>query len=259
MSVREVDLDHANAELKRQVAALEEFNQLMSHDLREPLRSISGFTTILRRRITRYPELLRDFDYLESAVDQLSHLHEGVELLRATKEYVPRLKTTHLQATLTDTVAAVKMKYPDLAVALELTPDAKCLLTDSYALSLALRELLENAAKFAQANHQAATITVTTAASRLEIRVADRGLGIDTAYHEQIFTVFKRLHRREEFDGSGIGLAVARLAVEKLGGTLHVEKSRAGEGSTFLLSLPLAVEPTPHCTGPYVDAAPVLL
>ena len=241
VSTRERELAEANVALARQVSALEEFNQLLSHDLREPLRSISGFTTLLRRRIGRYPDLTRDFDYLDAAVAQLTHLHEGVERLRHTKERPATIQPTDLRATLADTVAAVRMSRPGFAVDLCVDPACATVATDGYLVSLAVRELLDNAAKFCTAPASPARLDVRPAGPRLELRVVDRGIGIDPAYRERVFETFKRLHRREEFAGAGIGLALARLALGKLDGSVAVEATGVDTGTTLLVTLPRVV------------------
>ncbi len=241
VTVKDVDLAKVNDVLEQQVKALEEFNQLLSHDLREPLRSISGFTTLLRRRIARYPELMRDFDYLDGAVGQLTHLHDGVELLRRTKEHFPQVKVIDLGASIADTASAVMLKYPGFEVNLDIPAGLQAVPTDSYLVSLVLRELLDNAAKFTDRSEPGAELTVTVVDTRIEMRVKDYGIGVDKAYHEQIFAVFKRLHRREEFGGAGIGLALARVATGKLGGQLTLEQSGAGSGSSFCFALRISL------------------
>jgi light-regulated signal transduction histidine kinase (bacteriophytochrome) len=71
-----------------------------------------------------------------------------------------------------------------------------------------------------------------------EIIISDNGIGIDKLYHEKIFEMFKRLHNRAEYDGSGIGLAIVKLSVDKLGGTVELE-SEEGKGSRFVIQLPI--------------------
>ena len=110
---------------------------------------------------------------------------------------------------------------------------------------LALRNLLANAIKFSAAS-QPPRVRIAVrrlgpeASAAIELRLSDNGVGFDMAYHDRIFEIFQRLHRMEDYPGTGIGLALVRKAMQRMGGTVRAE-SRPGEGATFVLTLPAAV------------------
>ncbi|MFK7947454.1 MAG: ATP-binding protein [Saprospiraceae bacterium] len=100
-----------------------------------------------------------------------------------------------------------------------------------------LKNLIENGIKFNKSETPTITLRSKTHETYKEIIIKDNGIGIDAAYHEQVFKMFKRLHNRAEYEGSGIGLAIVKLLADKLGGTIRVE-SELGKGSTFTLRFP---------------------
>ena len=101
-----------------------------------------------------------------------------------------------------------------------------------------LSNLLSNAIKFNKSNIKLIELGWQSAEGGLiELYVRDNGIGIDSSYHDQIFRIFQRLHNREEFEGTGIGLAIVRKAVNLMGGSIRVE-STPGSGSTFFITLP---------------------
>jgi signal transduction histidine kinase len=107
-----------------------------------------------------------------------------------------------------------------------------------FLLRQILMELIKNGFKFNRARVKRVEVGWKKAAdNRIEIFVRDNGIGIAPLYHEQIFHIFKRLHTDREFKGTGIGLAIVKRAVQKIGGSLWVD-SQPGEGSTFYFNLP---------------------
>jgi light-regulated signal transduction histidine kinase (bacteriophytochrome) len=105
-------------------------------------------------------------------------------------------------------------------------------------LFTALKNLIENGLKYNNSEKPRVNIDYNKTETHHEIIVSDNGIGIDENYHKKIFEMFKRLHNRGAYEGSGIGLAIVKLSIEKLGGTIKL-KSEAGEGSRFVISLPL--------------------
>ena len=100
-----------------------------------------------------------------------------------------------------------------------------------------MKNLVENGLKFNKSPEPTVTLSSRTNGQSVEILVQDNGIGIEPAYREQVFDMFKRLNHRTDFEGSGIGLAIVKLLTDKLGGGIKIE-SELGQGSTFILQLP---------------------
>jgi signal transduction histidine kinase len=125
-------------------------------------------------------------------------------------------------------------------VQININADNHKVLADQEGLLLACRNLLQNAIKFSrQATPPVIAIDVTEQDDGIRIAIRDNGIGFDMAHHEKIFEMFQRLHRAEDIPGTGIGLAIVRKAVERMGGRVWANSS-PGAGATFYLHLPAA-------------------
>lgn len=232
------DLARVNAQLGAQLRALEEFNHLLSHDLREPLRSISGFAKLIGRRISAYPAVAEDFAFLTAGIDQLGALHVAVERYRKIKEQPPRYEDADLAAVARAIGEEVSAPYAGATVEVVVRARHDTIATvDLESFRIALAELIGNALIFSYAV-PVVCVRVTLGRERVTIAVQDNGIGIDEQYGEHVFGVFKRLNRREEFGGAGMGLAIARVAAGRLSGTLSLAWSELGRGSRFELTFP---------------------
>ncbi len=239
------DLTIANHALESKVSELLEFNHLLSHDLREPLRSISGFVDLLVRRARNYPDLAEDLTFLSAATRQLKDLHAGVERLRKTKELRVRREPLDLSTLTERLVESFRAQAPAARIDLRVPESSVTIVTDPMILQTILWELLSNAVKFNPTDAPAVYVELYTHHGTTVLAVEDEGIGMEARYHTQIFEVFKRLNRREEFAGAGMGLAVAKTAATRLGAELSLARSVVTEGSRFTLALPrAAVEQT---------------
>ena len=238
---RDRDLATANAKLARRIEAMERFNHLLSHDLREPMRSISGFTTLLRRRVREHPQFVEDLDFLSGAVKQMSHLLTRVEALRRIEETGVAKDAGIVSHTCREVVNELRKTFSQANI--ELTLDEAVLGAEvpTELTTIVLREVLANALTFHReaAAEAQVSVSIDSARGRCVIDVRDHGIGIDGDYHELVFTAFKRLNRREDYPGAGIGLTLARTAARRAGGDLVLVASKPGRGSTFRLSVPL--------------------
>ena len=236
VALRTADLEASNREL-------EAFSYSVSHDLRAPLRAIDGFTRIvLEDEVTGLsPDSSRRLKLVLEGAGQMGTLIE--DLLNFSRLGRVELKKRRASAALAvrEVVAELKRENPDRRIEF-LVQDLPPCWADPTLLKLVFRNLIANAVKFtgervdarieigAVADAERATTGTVT------YFVKDNGVGFDMAYSDKLFGVFQRLHRAEDFPGSGVGLALVRRIVERHGGKVWAE-SAPGEGATFWLTL----------------------
>jgi PAS domain S-box-containing protein len=226
------------AELRRSNADLEQFAWVASHDLQEPLRMVASFTQLLQRR---YDDRLDDEarEFIRFAVDGATRMQTLITDLLS----LSRVATRGKPFAPVDVSAALERALGNLRVAVEesgATVTAGALPTvtaDAGQLVQLLQNLVGNALKFRGAAPPEVQVFAERRDGAWEIAVRDRGIGIAPDDGERIFLVFQRLHGRGEYPGTGIGLAICRRIVERLGGRIWVE-SRVGEGATFRFTVP---------------------
>lgn len=234
------ELARLNAELQRSNRELEAFSYSVSHDLRAPFRHIVGFASLLKKRETdrlddtslRYINTIAESArYAGTLVDSLlSFSHMGRKSL--TRVPVDLNRLTH---EVRDDVTASEGQGRQIEWDIGEMPTVE---GDGHMLRLALRNLLSNAVKYTRVRPVARIeISCQREPSEFVIRVRDNGAGFDPAYSDKLFGVFQRLHRVDEFEGTGIGLANVRRIVERHGGRTWAEGVRDG-GATFFFSLP---------------------
>ncbi len=230
-------------ELNRSNEELQQFAYIASHDLQEPLRMVASYTALLARRYKGKLDSDAD-DFIAFAVDGASRMQLLIRDLLAYS----RVGSKGKDLVNTSSEEALQEAIRNLRGAIEgsgavVTHDAlPPVMADQMQLTQLFQNLVGNAIKYRRAGVPRVHISaVPNDAGKWMFSVQDNGLGIEPQFFERIFGVFQRLHKREEFDGTGIGLAICKKIVERHGGTLSVE-STFGEGSTF--HFPLAVSGT---------------
>jgi len=241
----DAELRERQTELARSNAELEQFAQIASHDLQEPLRMISSYTQLLQRR---YADKL-DADantFIGYAVDATKRMQALINDLlnfsRVSSQAKP-LESVDLQAALDDTLRDLEVRIEDCCgtVTHEPLPTVRA---DPVQMRQLLLNLIGNGMKFHPPERKP-RVRISAALEGAEWRfgVTDNGIGIDARYFNNLFQIFKRLHSKEEFPGTGIGLAVCKKIVERHGGRIWVE-SVLGQGSTFHFTLPALEAPS---------------
>jgi len=231
-------------ELQRSNEELEQFAYVASHDLQEPLRKVASFTQMLQRRYGGELDERAD-RYIEFAVDGARRMQELINDLlefsrvgRMTRphELVPAQElvdsaTTRL-ATLIDDAGAEVVVHGELPT----------VSGDRGLLSIVFQNLIGNGIKFRGDDPPRIDISAERDGRAWCFTVTDNGIGVDDEYAERIFVIFQRLHTRDVYEGTGIGLAMCRKIIEYHGGRISLAPSEAGRGARFVFTLPI-VEP----------------
>jgi PAS domain S-box-containing protein len=234
----EADLLQKVEELNRSNEELGQFAYIASHDLQEPLRMVASYTQLLSRRYKGKLDSDAD-EFISFAVDGASRMHrmiqdllaysrvgtKGKDLLDASSEEALHQALMNLRGAIEDSAALV-------------THDPlPAVMADEMQLIQLFQNLVGNAIKYQNPGVPRVHVSaVKNGGKKWIFSVQDNGLGIDSQYFEKIFGMFQRLHKREEFAGTGIGLAICKKIVERHGGSISVE-SQLGHGSTFRFAL----------------------
>ncbi len=234
----EANLLHKIDELNRSNEELGQFAYIASHDLQEPLRMVASYTQLLSRRYKGKLDAEAD-EFIAFAVDGASRMQRLIQDLLAFS----RVGTKGQELLDTSSEEALQQALINLRGAIEesgaqVTHDPlPGVLADEMQLTQLFQNLIGNGIKYQNPGVPLVHISAARNGGKKWIfSVEDNGLGIDSQYFERIFGMFQRLHKREEFAGTGIGLAICKKIVERHGGTISVE-SQPGQGSTFSFAL----------------------
>jgi PAS domain S-box-containing protein len=226
------------AELHAKNQELETFTYTVSHDLKAPLRGIDGYSRLL---LEDYDARLDDEGrrFLGNIRAATGHMQQLIDDLLTYS----RVERRSLSMTRIDPRATVEEILRDRAhdlqgVKVSVEVDPEPVVADLENFRMALRNLIDNALKFSR-RRDAPEIEIT---SRVEggllvVVVRDNGTGFDMKYHDRIFQIFQRLHRAEDYSGTGVGLAIVHKAMERMGGRVWAQ-SEPDKGATFYLALP---------------------
>ncbi len=239
----EEELGRLNAALQKSNQELEQFAYIASHDLREPLRMVASFAQLLAQRYSGRLDADAD-EFIAYIVDGAKRMDALVDDLleysRVTSHAKP-FAPTNLNLVVGGVMRnlSVQIEESNADVRWEVLPTV---FADESQMFQLFQNLVSNALKFRAGEPPQIRIRAKDLGTEKMISVADNGIGIDPAYHDRIFEIFQRLHSREQYPGTGIGLAVCRKIVEHHGGRIWVE-STEGLGSTFSFTLPALRKP----------------
>jgi light-regulated signal transduction histidine kinase (bacteriophytochrome) len=233
-------LDDQAQDLERSNRDLEQFAYVASHDLQEPLRKVASFCQLLQRRYAGKLDDRAD-QYIAFAVDGAERMQQLINDLLSFSR-VGRTTAAFSEVALDDVVAAAKAQLEpartDVDGTIELEP-LPVVCGDSSLLRALFVNLIGNGLKF---HREGVPPHVVVAAERIgdewEVTVSDNGIGIDPEYVDKVFVIFQRLHARDVYAGTGIGLALAKKIVEFHGGRIGIDPPRPEPGTTIRLTLP---------------------
>lgn len=225
-------------ELQRSNEDLEQFAYVASHDLQEPLRMVVSYSTLLAERYSGQLDAKAD-KFIRYAVEGAMRMQQLVaDLLaysRVGSQKVPP-RPVNLQTVLDETLAGMRSAIEESGATIQMEP-LPVVSADPIQMAQLFQNLIGNALKFRSEKPPQIHITAQRAEGKWMFSVNDNGIGFEQEHSERIFQMFQRLHERGKYQGSGIGLTIAKKIVEQHRGRIWAE-SRPGQGSTFFFSLP---------------------
>ncbi|MFG1920493.1 CHASE3 domain-containing protein [Cryptosporangium sp. NPDC048952] len=232
------------ADLQRSNTELEQFAYVASHDLQEPLRKVASFCQMLSRRYSGELDE-RGQQYIDFAVDGAKRMQRLINDLlafsrvgRTTGEFEDVALDNVLDRALTSLGSTIEESDADVQT--DVLPHVN---GNAILLTQVFQNLIGNAIKFHGMASPRVRITVEQKDDTFEFACSDNGIGIEPQYAERVFVIFQRLHGKEQYDGTGIGLAMVRKIIEHHGGRIWLDTDAAsGGGTTFRWTLPVPSE-----------------
>jgi PAS domain S-box-containing protein len=234
----ELTLSRTLADVARSNTELEQFAYVASHDLQEPLRMVASYLQLLQRRYQG--QLDEDADtFIGFAVEGATRMQHLISDLLAYSRVGTRgveFQDTDLEAVWREALANLELKITETGAVITQDP-LPVVWGDSVQLGQLLQNLVSNALKFRRPDEPPRVhLQAATTDQGWQLAVRDHGIGLDLGHAERIFVIFQRLHSRDEYPGTGIGLAICKRIAERHGGRIWVE-SRPDEGATFSFTL----------------------
>lgn len=238
----QAELEMHAKELARSNAELEQFAYVASHDLQEPLRMVASYLQLLERRYE--DQLDQDaHEFIDFAVDGATRMKRMINDLLKYSRVNTRGKpfeVTACEAILQDVLVDLQFLIEESETVVTHGP-LPSILADASQLHQLFSNLIQNAIKFRSDSTPVIHVGAVREQGQWVFSIRDNGIGIEPQFQERIFEIFERLHTHQEYDGSGIGLAISRRIVERHGGEIWVE-SQPEEGATFFFTIPIRGE-----------------
>ncbi|MEU9358758.1 CHASE3 domain-containing protein [Streptomyces sp. NPDC048301] len=255
---RETLLAEQTAELRRSNSELEQFAYVASHDLQEPLRKVASFCQLLEKR---YGDELDDRgrQYIDFAVDGAKRMQVLINDL-LTFSRVGRVqqswKPVDLDASLDRALSNLTLAVEDSGATVVRDAPLPELLGEATSLTMVWQNLIGNAIKFRRDDVPCRiTVGCVQEGENWHLSVADNGIGIAPEFADKVFIIFQRLHARDEYEGTGIGLSLCRKIIEFHGGRIWLDPEPA-EGTLIHFTLPVLPEAPTHTTAELLEPAP---
>ena len=240
--VSQQDLKESVAELSRSNSDLQQFAYVASHDLQEPLRMVASYVQLLARRYRGKLDSDAD-EFIEFAVDGANRMQHLINDLLGYSRVTSQgqvFEPVDCNGVLEEVLSDLRVKIGESRAVVTNDP-LPTVMADERQLGQLFQNLIANAIKFHGLEPPKIHVSAERRTGEWLFSVRDNGIGLDPQYAERVFVIFQRLHNREEYPGTGIGLAICKKIVERHGGQIWVA-SQTGQGATFHFTLPIVGE-----------------
>jgi PAS domain S-box-containing protein len=235
-----IEEEHAQRrrELERSNVELEQFAAIASHDMREPLRMVISYTELLAEHFegTLDTRTEKFMGYVIEGAKRMQRLIDDLLAYSRLEARAQSLVPTRAENALRDVLQDMRPLIQESAAVIT-HDELPILLVDPVQLDQLFANVIGNAIKFRREEPPRVHVRADALNGMWRIAIEDNGIGLDKKFSQRIFQMFQRLHERNKYEGSGIGLAVAKKIVERHGGQIWVE-SNEGPGTTFYFTLP---------------------
>ena len=246
---RTAQIENTNKELQASIQELKTFTYSVSHDLRAPLRTIQGFSqALLVDHSAQLNAIGLEFaNRIDQAASRMDRLIQDLLAFSHLSRAELSPTTINLSRLVADAILQLQAQITECHAKISVVEPLPAVLGHRATLAQAIANLISNAIKFVAPNVMPEVrIWAESSNHKVRVWIEDNGIGIPTGHSDRIFRVFERLHGIETYPGTGIGLAIVKRGIERLGGTAGVD-SKIGSGSRFWIELPAAVYDSGAC------------
>lgn len=238
----ELELTRHAADLELANERLAQFAYVASHDLQEPLRKIAAYAGLIEEAVRKSDQitLARATAVVSASAVRARRMVENLLAFSRVGAAETRTERLDLGDEIAGVLADLSVAIEEAGAAVEVAVEPVVVPADRAQLGRLIQNIVANAIKFRKCDTSPLIVlrTERVGRDRIQLSIADDGIGFDETFAAQIFEPFKRLHTPNAYDGSGIGLAICKSIADRYGWTLTAH-SRPGEGSTFTLTLPI--------------------
>jgi len=244
---QEIAMNEKNIELQKYIESnmqLENFAHIASHDLKEPIRSIIGFSQLLKRKAKNKLNTDEN-EYLEFIIAASQNMAAQIEDLleyALVNSKTPTFKTVYIPQLLDHVLKQLQTAIQSQKAHIKCQNIPEKIMCNSNQISQLFQNIISNGIKFSRPNVSSIiSINAKEEPTYWQFSISDNGIGISPEYHEKIFLLFRRLHTRETYQGTGIGLAICKKIVDRHNGKIWIE-SEEGQGTTFHFTISKQLE-----------------
>ncbi|MCX6135181.1 MAG: PAS domain S-box protein [Ignavibacteriales bacterium] len=245
ISVEKAQLYHETVRKSREIEArnkeLDDFTYVVSHDLKEPLISVEGYTKMIHHEYQHQLDK-GGREYLQAVMDSCQHMKRLIDdllLLSRISKLTEKRSTIDLAPLINEVLEELRFSIRERKAVIVVQEKLPAIVGVDTHLRIVFRNLIANALKFCDKQIPRIEIGARSTPEGAALFVQDNGIGIEPTHFEKIFLIFQRLHRKDEYEGVGAGLTIVRKIIESSGGKIWVE-STLGQGATFFFTMPSA-------------------